>query len=148
MDGRISFVRSFIYKVTPFFAARSSDRVFTSDECHRKRDAVARRTYPELNRRSYGPPLSLFHPTSVDPAAPTPTLPLPSTRYGRAAAFENGKRLIRCQVARDLARINAIRDISHPADIIAPELLAGRYQMFRPSKRCFNNGNRMRIPIN
>lgn len=48
-----------------------------------------------------------------------------------AAAFESSKRLIRCQVARDLARINAIRDISHSADIIATELFACQYQPFR-----------------
>lgn len=115
VDGRISLARGFIYKVTPLSVKRgqAGDFFLRRPSIAAKEMPLQEETYPELNRRSYGPPPS-FTQRSTLPFPPC----APSAHYGRAAAFESSKRLIRCQVARDLARINAIRDISHPADII------------------------------
>lgn len=68
-----------------------------------------------------------------------------------AAAFESSERLTRCQVARDLAQINAIRatfPIRRPSDINL--LLPPVPELFRlsDSSGIFGNVNRILIPIN
>lgn len=138
MDGRISFVREFYLQSNTVFRGAVKWRGFYIGVSPQKRRRC-KKSVPRIKRAgSYGPPLSLS------------TLPLRNPRRHSLRRVMAALQLLRAANTLDTLpsstgpRLELMRSETFPTRPTLPlrNYSPAGYQMFRPSKRSFNNGNR------